>query len=452
MKKFTLFLFIVTLLITGCTKNNEKLDPDLEKQIEDYNWKYSSTDTTYQPNFESDYWNVIDNRYEKMFYEAAVNADFSKNNFENIYLFYNEEANEYSLNTVLQAIQFARLDRPELELMNMDFNYGGRVLEDDNYLYQSISYYSNEYDEYVEKLKEVDKEIEELVNEVNKKDNIEEKHYLIYQWLVSNVQYKKSENSVGIVSFYDGQNILARMNTDSTQNIYGAIVNKEALCDGIADAYKYICNKCNLECIIVEGYISEMYENNFHAWNLVKVNNKWYLIDATWDLGKKNLYRYFMKEDLYIGNRKPFNSSYYLPGYGITDNKLKLDAKISKELLETKVGIEFLIDDIYAMHVIDNTINVNYSIKGINNYVQNKKMPKNIGIKINSKIKSVEYYDSYNYLIKRIDGKDKFIIEIPEKIDDIDVNSIFVEILYKGKTYRVKIEKGDVIFNRRKFK
>ena len=36
-------------------------------------------------------------------------------------------------------------------------------------------------------------------------------------------------------------------NTIFAQTIYGAIVNKEATSEGMADAYKYICNCCNLE-------------------------------------------------------------------------------------------------------------------------------------------------------------------------------------------------------------
>ena len=125
MKKFcTLIFLILALLFAGCSNVKETLDSRVSKELENYTWEYSSTDTTYESAYESDYWNYINDRYEKMYYEAAVNADFSDSIQKYIYLFYGGEANDYSMISLIKAIQFARYDHPELELMNMEHEFG----------------------------------------------------------------------------------------------------------------------------------------------------------------------------------------------------------------------------------------------------------------------------------------------------------------------------------------
>ena len=68
----------------------------------------------------------------------------------------------------------------------------------------------------------------------------------------------------------------------------------------------------------MDGYIGDINENRYHAWNLVKVDNEWYIVDATWSLGKNDS-SYFMVKDLYKGDRTPIDIGYKLPGYSKTD-------------------------------------------------------------------------------------------------------------------------------------
>lgn len=61
-------------------------------------------------------------------------------------------------------------------------------------------------------------------------------------------------------------------------NSYGAIVNKKALCQSYAYAYKLLCTMSGVECKIITGYING---NLPHAWNIVKIDGQWYQTDAT---------------------------------------------------------------------------------------------------------------------------------------------------------------------------
>lgn len=442
-KKYALILVIFLLLCSSCSSTSETLDPRISEEIEKYNWEYTSTDTTYESDYESDYWNYLDDRYEKMLYEATVNADFSEEIQKHIYLFYGDEVNDYSFISVLKAIQFARFDHPELELMNMDFNNGSSSSAEEGILYQSVSFHSFEYDDYESKLEEVNSEIKDLVNKVNCTTDIVEKHRLIFDWITTNVNYLKTDEAVGIVDFYNEEFILARTETDSTQNIYGAIVNKTAICDGIADAYKYICNMCDLECIVVDGYISNISEQLYHAWNLVKVNNTWYLVDATWDLGK-NYSEYFMVKDLNKGNRTPFNIGYSLPGYeDVISNQITFEKSAEANILKAENGIEVeLTDDNYSMSLSSNgEIYVNFSPSGIEKYLEgNEDISTDILIKTNAQITSIEYFSYQNELIKVAEETSELIF--PDEIDDTYVSSIRVSLSFNGNIYELVVKKG----------
>ena len=93
-------------------------------------------------------------------------------------------------------------------------------------------------------------------------------------------------------------------------NLYGAIVNKEAVCEGYTKAFKYLMDKIGIECVVVIGKATNS-ENatERHAWNYVKINGNWYAIDVTWDdpivrghgyIGNNIKYKYFLKGSTFI--------------------------------------------------------------------------------------------------------------------------------------------------------
>ena len=59
---------------------------------------------------------------------------------------------------------------------------------------------------------------------------------------------------------------------------YGALVQKIAVCDGIASAFSLLCKIEGIECTEVAG----LGKGAGHAWNKVNVGGLWYAVDATW--------------------------------------------------------------------------------------------------------------------------------------------------------------------------
>ena len=114
-----------------------------------------------------------------------------------------------------------------------------------------------------------------------------EKIKLVHDWLVDNLEYDTS------YSF------------ENTHNVYGAFSNKKVVCEAYARTFKYILDGVGIENVLISGEATNSSgTTESHAWNYVKLDNKWYAVDVTWDdpviegsgkLTKKVKYMYFLK-------------------------------------------------------------------------------------------------------------------------------------------------------------
>ncbi len=66
-------------------------------------------------------------------------------------------------------------------------------------------------------------------------------------------------------------------------NIVGGATFGKGVCETYAQTFDYLCGLFNLECITVAGQAGEK-GNAFyaHAWNYLRLDGKWYAVDATW--------------------------------------------------------------------------------------------------------------------------------------------------------------------------
>lgn len=112
----------------------------------------------------------------------------------------------------------------------------------------------------------------------------------IHDYLVMNVDY-------------DYENYIKNTIPAERYTAEGALRDKYAVCAGYAKAFKLLCELAGLECDYISGKVSRGY----HAWNQVKVDEKWYNVDVTWDDPastnkafddhKYNRYSYFLISD-----------------------------------------------------------------------------------------------------------------------------------------------------------
>ena len=118
-----------------------------------------------------------------------------------------------------------------------------------------------------------------------------EKFRAIFRWITDNIEYNKTAQNV----------------VDA-----GKVVRKnKAVCQGFSNLLKEMCVAVNLPCESIVGYtkteiadINRPLKKTDHAWNCVKLYDKWYLVDVTWATSKLNVVTHkFMKE---------FDDYYYL--------------------------------------------------------------------------------------------------------------------------------------------
>ena len=84
--------------------------------------------------------------------------------------------------------------------------------------------------------------------------------------------------------------------TYSKYSAYDILVTGTAVCQGYAEAFWYLTYKLGIECKIVAS------DTLNHAWNIVKINGKWYQLDLTWDdpiqdVPGRSVHTYFLLSD-----------------------------------------------------------------------------------------------------------------------------------------------------------
>ncbi len=81
---------------------------------------------------------------------------------------------------------------------------------------------------------------------------------------------------------------------------YGCLVDGRAVCEGYAKALILLCTEYDIECVPITGNTTNSQGVvEPHMWNLVKLDDKWYHFDLTWDDPVSTLGDDFVKYDYF---------------------------------------------------------------------------------------------------------------------------------------------------------
>lgn len=86
-----------------------------------------------------------------------------------------------------------------------------------------------------------------------------EKVKYVYEYLIKNTEYD--------------------MSVANNQNVLSVVVDNRTVCQGYAKAMQLILNRMGVFCILCEGVVKG---TESHVWNIVRINDKYYHVDATW--------------------------------------------------------------------------------------------------------------------------------------------------------------------------
>ena len=114
-----------------------------------------------------------------------------------------------------------------------------------------------------------------------------EKIKFLHNWMIDKFTYDQSNSN------------------PNAYNVYGAFSTRSVVCEGYSRAFKYILDGLGIESVIVSGTATNSAGvEEPHMWNYVRINEKWYAIDVTWDdpiiadggtLTEEMRYKHFLK-------------------------------------------------------------------------------------------------------------------------------------------------------------
>ncbi|MFY7888513.1 MAG: transglutaminase domain-containing protein [Spirosomataceae bacterium] len=105
-----------------------------------------------------------------------------------------------------------------------------------------------------------------------------------YNWISHNIEY----------DYATFKTMYPLLDLGQTQSCSNVLKTKKALCGGYSTLFYQLCKQVGIKAEVIEGLgkvrnssdpNDHSYRFESHAWNAVKLNNKWYLLDLTWSAG-----------------------------------------------------------------------------------------------------------------------------------------------------------------------
>lgn len=221
-----------------------------------------------------------------------------------------------------------------------------------------------------------------LDNKISEDMSDYQKEVVLHDYLVENCQYSSDTDQPAESDIY---------------RAYGALVNHDAVCNGYAEALQLLFMCAGIESEFVIGTAGGI----DHAWNLVKIDGKWYHLDATWndplpDQGKNAIHSYFNISDEIISQSHIWQKEKY---------PVATDMEYNYYKQENAYFYDFSTYKRVAYNEIVNKGKKRYEAV-IENYIENEKDMQFI-FKDNHRYKSVGWqtYKEGNYCVLVLEAK-----------------------------------------------
>ncbi len=121
-------------------------------------------------------------------------------------------------------------------------------------------------------------ELSKIVTEADKKGSVKEKIEYVNEYI-------SGHNTYGYGTAVEGDRNVDTPKAAFIHTSYGALVNRESVCEGYAKSFKAVMDRLQIPCVCVQGYAHGLNKSNFepHMWNYVQVDGMWYGVDVTFN-------------------------------------------------------------------------------------------------------------------------------------------------------------------------
>lgn len=168
--------------------------------------------------------------------------------------------------------------------------------------------------------------VEELANRIDKDFTSDiDKVRATFFWLAKNIRYNLREYHNPKQRYYSFHYSSEAEKEQKFQALKDKLIaatfrNKTGVCEEYAQSFKKVCDLIGIEAEVIKGYvknganeIGRVANTPNHAWNAVKVNEKWMILDATWGAGHTFNGKWIRKFNNYffdMPNSKIFKTHY----------------------------------------------------------------------------------------------------------------------------------------------
>ena len=225
--------------------------------------------------------------------------------------------------------------------------------------YLKITYKFTYYTTYGQEMI-LDRDVKEFVeNNIDFNDSNLEKVSKIYNYISNNVKYNKN---IGDIKY----------------SAYSAYENKSAICQGYSTLLYKMLKEADIENV-------RIIRSSTHSWNIVKIGDMYYHLDATWEATtkKKGDYNYFLKGSNEIKKLNShriyseYNTKKFKKNYPISNKDyMKVNVTKIKNVGKNKIKVKWKTNSYCDGYILEYSTNKSFknakSIKIDNKQIKSK--------------------------------------------------------------------------------
>ncbi len=177
----------------------------------------------------------------------------------------------------------------------MRYQYGGYRLNYNDIKNKDVYHYRVEIIPHYYTTPEQEAEVSDKISEIldsfhfNRNTSDYEKFSVIYNYIYQNIKYDTVHKN----------NEYNHLKTTA----YSALFYKTAVCQGYAVLLYRMLNESGIETRVITGKAVYNDKEEYHAWNIVKLGDKFYNLDITWNIQSQSA-SYYLRSDDDFGEHK----------------------------------------------------------------------------------------------------------------------------------------------------